>query len=191
MKQVTLDNSIRINGRDYLINTKKSAKKGCYVEILCAIEANLSAMLSYHCKVFVVQFVIHCYHYEARNRGVSRLMAVFKKRLSCRFGKCRTSGGWVRETGESGVQHYHIAIFLDGNKVRWSRSVQELVNEVLENRNYPIASFTKPHMVDHVNEQKLQSAFYHLSYLAKTSTKSDRLPTTNDFSFSRLKQKSV
>ncbi len=187
VKRVTLDNSIRIAGREFRINTRKTTKKGCFVEILNAIEANLSAMLSYHCKVFIVQFVVHCHEHEAQNRGVSRLMAVFKKRLFSRYGKCRVSGGWVRETGKSGIQHYHVALFLDGNKVRWSGRVQELINEILDSRNYPIASFTLAHMLNRFDEQKLQDVFYHLSYLAKTSTKKDRLPATNDFSFSRLK----
>lgn len=189
VKLITLDSSIRIAGRDYVINTKKATKKGCFVEILYAIEANLSAMLSYHCKVYVVQLIIHCHEHESQNRGVSRLMAVFKKRLCSRYEKCRVSGGWVRETGKSGVQHYHVALLLDGNKVRWSSGIQGLLNKILDSWNYPIASFTHPHMLNRFNEQKLQDAFYHLSYLAKTSTKKDRLPATNDFSFSRLNPK--
>lgn len=187
MKRVTMDSSIAIDGHQYSINTNKSKRQGCFVEILCRIESNLTAMLSYHCKVFVVQFVVHCREYEAKNKGISNLLRVIKKRLLRKYGSARLAGGWVRETGKSGVQHYHLAILLDGNKVRRSMGVQNLVNEILEVRDYPRASFNKSHMLLRGNEQSIQETFYHLSYLAKTRSKSNRLPTTNDYSFSRLK----
>lgn len=186
MKRVTQAKTEKVGGFDYNINTNASKGQGCFVEILDAIESNLSSMLSYHSKVFLVQFVVHCHDYEERNKGVSKLMAVFKKRLSCKY-KCRVTGGWVRETGKSSVQHYHVALMLDGNKVKWGSKIRELVIEILETRNYPRPSFANHHMVFRNNPQSLQNAFYHLSYLAKTRSKSDRLPTTNDYSFGRLR----
>ncbi len=191
MKRVTMDSVVTLSGREYKINANKSKKQGCYVEILRAIESNLSAMLSYHCKVFVVQFVVHCHDYEAKNEGVSKLMAVFKKRLARKYGFARVAGGWVRETGSAGIQHYHIAILIDGNKVRSRIGVQHLVNEILETRGYMRPSFSKSHMVFRGDEQSLQEAFYHLSYLAKTRSKWKRLPDTNDYFFGRLKPRSA
>src|SRR5690606_2782557 len=101
----------------------------------------------------------------------------------------RVSGGWVRETESSRIQHYHVAIFLNGNRVRWNTGVQALVNEILEARGYPRPSFVPSHMIKRGSEQSLFAAFYHLSYLAKTRSKSDREPATNDYSFSRIKPK--
>lgn len=186
MKRTTFDSDIVIDDCEYRINANRSKRQGCFVEILRKIESNLMAMLSFHCKVFVVQFVFQCHSYEERNKGVSKLMAVFKKRLSCKY-KCRVTGGWVRETGKSAVQHYHVALILDGNKVKWHTEIQKVIIEILEARNYPRPSFSNHHMVFRNNPQSLQNAFYHLSYLAKTRSKSDRLPTTNDYSFGRLR----
>ena len=191
MKRVTMDNTIVIDGREYTINANKSKRQGCFVEILRKIESNLMAMLSYHCKVLVVQFVVHCHDHEARNQGMSDLMRVIKKRLSRKYGGSRVAGGWARETGGSGVQHYHVAIFLNGNNVRWNSGVQKLVNEVLETRGYPRPSFSPSHMVYREDERGIQEAFYHLSYLAKTRSKSDRLPATNDYSFSRIRPNKI
>ena len=184
-----MDSVVTIGGREYQINANKSKKQGCFIEILRAIDSNLTAMLSYHCKVFVVQFVVHCRDYEAKNRGMSNLMRVIKKRLARKYGCLRVAGGWVRETGAGGggVQHYHVAVFLDGSRVRWNLGVQVLVNEILEARGYSRPSFRRSHMVRRSDEESIQGAFYHLSYLAKTRSKSNRLPATNDYSFSRLK----
>jgi hypothetical protein len=189
MKRVIMDREIELNAQNYRINTNKSRGQGCFVEILHAIESNLTAMLSYHCKVFVVQFVIHCHDYERTNRGMSNLMRVFKKRLLRRYGFLRMSGGWVRETGHSGIQHYHVALFLDGNKVRWILGVKDLITEIMTVRGYPCPSFVKSHMIHRGQQQSIREAFYHLSYLAKIRSKSERAPATNDYSFSRLKSK--
>lgn len=189
MKRVIMDSEIELNGENYRINTNKSKGQGCFVEILRAIQSNLASMLSFHCKVYVVQFVVHCHVYEQKNSGISDLMRVFKKRLSRRYGLSRVSGGWVRETGQSGVQHYHVVIFLDGNKVRWFRGVQNLVVEIMKVRGYPWPSFMKSHMVRRDEREGMNETFYHLSYMAKIRSKSGRSPSTNDYSFSRLKAK--
>jgi len=189
IKRATMDKTIKIGDQEYRINTDKSKGQGCFVEILRATESNLTAMLSYHCKVLVVQFVVHCYEYEPKNHGVSDLMRVVKKRLSSKYRRCRVAGGWVRETGKSGIQHYHVALFIDGNKVRWNSGIQDLINEILDTRNYPRSSFSPSHMVHRDDEDGLRKAFYHLSYLAKTRSKWARLPSTNDYSFSRIRPK--
>lgn len=188
MKRVTMSSEIELNGQAYRINTNKSKGQGCFIEILRAIHSNLASMLSFHCKVYVVQFIVHCHTHEQKNSGMSNLMRVFKKRLSRRFGLSRVMGGWVRETGESGVQHYHVVFFLDGNKVRWFRGVQDLVTEIMKSRGYECPSFVKSHMVRRNERQDIGEAFYHLSYIAKIRSKASRSPTTNEYSFSRLKK---
>jgi len=189
MKRVVMDNQIKLNGQNYRINTNRSRGQGCFLEILRAIESNLASMLSFHCKVYVVQFIVHCHVFEQTNSGISDLMRVFKKRLSRRYELLRIAGGWTRETGRSGIQHYHVVLFLDGNKVRWFRGVQDLISEIMRMRGYPCPSFVKSHMVHRDERQGMSEAFFHLSYIAKTRSKSGRAPSTNDYSFSRLRAK--
>lgn len=189
MKAVVMCSAVTIHGRDYLINTNASKRQGCYVEILHAIDRNIVAMLSYHSRVFVVQFVVHLFDPEPLNTGISKLMKVFKKRLAHRYSLSRVCGGWVRETGKSGVPHYHVALFLDGNHVRSHFRLQELIAEILDARNYPRASFVTSHMIARGDIESLANAFYHLSYLAKTRDKGNRPPSTNDYSFGRPKPK--
>lgn len=187
MKAVVMCSAVTIHGRDYLINTNASKRQGCFVEVLHAIDRNIVAMLSYHSRVFVVQFVVHLYDPEPLNTGVSNLMKVFKKRLALRYSLSRVCGGWVRETGKSGVPHYHVALFLDGNQVRSHFGLQNLIDEILDARNYPKASFVPSHMISRRDCESLSKAFYHLSYIAKTRHKGSRPPSTNDYSFSRPK----
>ena len=187
MKTVTMSNTVTINGREFPINANASKQQGCYVEILAAIDRNLGAMLSYHSRVLVIQFVVHLHDPDPLNTGISRLIDVFKKRLKRKYKLARIAGGWVRETGKSGIPHYHVALFLDGNLVRSHYGLQNLVATILDDRNYPKPRFTLSHMVARADFESLKKAFYHLSYLAKTRHKGSRPPSTNDYSFGRLK----
>ena len=190
MKSITMCNTITINGCEYPINTNASKGQGCYIEILEAIERNLTAMLSHHSRVYVAQFVVHTHDFEHLNTGMSKLMKVIKRRLKTKYKLVRIAGGWVRETGASQLQHYHAALFVDGNSIWRLGGVQALVTEILEMRNYPRPSFCAPHMVTRGVRHTFEEAFMHLSYLAKTRSKGKKAPTTNDYSFSRLKAKS-
>jgi hypothetical protein len=187
MKTVTMSNSVTLNGREFPINADASKQQGCYVEILATIDRNLMAMLSYHSRVLVIQFVVHLHDPEPLNTGISKLMDVFKKRLKRKYKLTRIGGGWARETGKSGIPHYHVALFLDGNLVRSHYGLQDLVAKILDDRNYPQPRFTESHMVARTDFESLKKAFYHLSYIAKTRHKGSRPPSTNDYSFGRLK----
>ncbi len=187
MKTVTMSNTVTLNGREFPINTNASKLQGCYVQILAAIDRNLGHMLSCHSRVLVVQFVMRLHDPAPLNTGISRLMDVFKKRLKRKYKLARVGGGWARETGKSGIPHYHVALFLDGNLVRSHYGLQDLVAKILDDRNYPQPRFTESHMVARTDFESLKKAFYHLSYLAKTRHKGSRPPSTNDFSFGRPK----
>jgi hypothetical protein len=186
MKAVTLNSCFELNGFYLPINTNAKNGQGCYLAILQRVGENLVGMLSFHAKVFVMQFSFNPYHYDATNKAMSRLMNKLKQRLRTCYGCLRVAGGWVREVGTSGVQHYHVALMLDGHKVNRQGAVIALVREMLDARGYPAPHFSKPHMVMRNDEVSFAKAFHHLSYLAKTSTKGVRPPATNDYSFSRL-----
>jgi hypothetical protein len=189
MKAVTLSSSFELNGLHLPINTNAEKGQGCYLAILQRAGENLVGMLSFHSKVYVLQFGFCPYTYAANNLAMSRLMEKFKKRLVAKYKALRVAGGWVRETGASGVQHYHVVLMLDGHKVNKRGAVLALVKAMLEARGYPAPHFTKAHMVSRGDAISLAEAFYHLSYLAKIRTKGKRPSPTNDFSFARLKPK--
>lgn len=58
-----------LNGETLSINANN--KYGCFVEILEAIQQQLDAMLSYHCKVLVLRFDLHTDEYQSNNALIS------------------------------------------------------------------------------------------------------------------------
>lgn len=185
MKSVVMSNSITIDGCEYPINTNVSKEQGCYVEILEAINRNLMAMLSYHSRVLVIQFIVHRYDYPPLNTEMSALMKVLQRRLPRKYQLTRICGGWVREVGKNKCPHYHVAFFLDGNRVCSHYGLQYLVTDIATFRDFSRPSFVPSHMVVRGDFASIGKAFYHLSYLAKTRDKNGRPPATNDYSFSR------
>lgn len=149
----------------------------------------MTAMLSHHCKIFVVQFNFNPDAVMPTNAPISKLLAVIKKRLRRKYRLLRMAAGWVRETGKSGIQHYHFVLMLDGNKVNRQGAVTALVKEILEARGYPAPHFTSPHKVVRNDPATFAKAFHHLSYLAKSNTKGTKPKATNEYSFSRLEPK--
>ena len=178
--------SIELNGQLLNINTNPEKGQGCYLQILVKTFESMTAILSYHCKIYVVQFSFNPYDFSPTNAPISRVIAVIKKRLIRRYKFSRIVTGWVRETGQSGIQHYHVALMMDGNKINRQGAVMSLITEILESRNFPAPHFTKPHMVKRGDWEAFKRAFYHLSYIAKVTSKGDKPKTTNEYSFSRL-----
>jgi hypothetical protein len=186
MKKIIVTSTVELGSGQLRINANAQKGHGCFYEILAKTHENMNALLSYHCKIFVIQFSFNPYDFTPTNQPISKIMATLKKRLRRKYNLARLASGWVRETGESGVQHYHVVLMLDGNKVNRQGSVMALVKEVLESRGYPAPHFSTPHTVKRGQTEDFSKAFYHLSYLAKVNTKGSKPKATNDYSFSRL-----
>lgn len=177
-------------GEHFRINVDPSKGQGCFYEVLAKTHESMMTLLSYHCKILVVQFSFNPCENLPTNAPISRLVAVIKRRLCRRYKFARLVTGWVRETAGTGFPHYHVVLMLDGNKVNRQGGVMELVKEILESRGYPAPHFTtKTHMISRSDHSAFAKAFYHLSYLAKVNTKGSRPKCTNDYSFSRLQLK--
>ena len=70
MRKEIFDEVIEINGKKLPINTN-NGKKSCYVEMLTAIEREMTAMLSNDRKVLMFRFDIHLKEYTPDNNVIS------------------------------------------------------------------------------------------------------------------------
>ncbi len=191
MKRLTFDSQLTLSDNSvYSINAQQ--KQGCYVEILEKMHEQLQAMQSHHGKVLVMLTIFHVNDYTGTNELFSRFMRKLVKRLKKSYEFKRVGYLWVREHGQAASQHYHLALFLDGNKVRRSNEVFELCVSIWEGWNQPRPAFPAKrsyYMLKRNDGKTYRDVFYRLSYLAKTRTKEHKPKSTNDYSTSRLKPK--
>ena len=98
---------------------------------------------------------------------------------------------WVREHEKAKHQHYHFALFLDGDKVNHSAVIGGVISETWERvkvgntTRIPEACFYNV-----VNPETKADAIYRLSYMAKQRGKGYRPDQTKDYSTSRLVERS-
>lgn len=188
MKKIVYDETLSLaDGISYSINAK--AGQGCYLEIIERTKTQLDAMLSYHHKVFVCMFLFHLHDYTPDNQLFSKFMRKLNKWLKHHYGFKRVGYVWVRECGDRQAQHYHLALFLDGSLVQFPQRVFELAAEIWESWNQPRPAYPPKksyYMLNRGADASYKVALHHLSYFAKTRTKSGKGKAANDYSTSRL-----
>jgi len=188
-KTETFSDTITHQNKTYKINNGKHAKKlGLYVEPLKKIIEQFEIGLTKWNRVFVLRFDLHI-PYETND---NKQMTAFRKRL---FQKLKREYGfdnigycWAREYHGAGKgQHYHWAIWLDGNKIQHSSRINEMIRKAWEKPagGYHVPTIERPfYFVD--SDELAQEAIYRVSYLAKTRGKGHRNAQTKDYQCSRM-----
>ncbi len=182
-------NSIVICGEEMKINSND--KHGCFIEILEQIKQQLDAMLSHHSRIMVVRFDLHTSTCTADNRLLSSFIRKIRKKLKSYYGLTRVGFVWAREQEKAKSQHYHLALFLDANKVRFPKMVLGLIEDIWQSWGQPKPYTPKRcyYLIHRGSVDKYQDAFYRLSYIAKQRGKGYKAKSTNDYSTSRIKPK--
>lgn len=122
---------------------------------------------------------------SATNEVISRLL----KRVRYEFGLLGiTEFGyvWCREQGRGEKEHYHLAIWLDGDKFRASNSLTPIVQKSWENIGGEFVSLKRTYLFVDDDKTRLE-ALYWLSYLCKGRDKGKKEAQTKDYGMSRLK----
>ena len=93
----------------------------------------------------------------------------------------------MREVERAKVQHYHLVLFLDGDKIRYPNKLTKHIKETWSDNGYMPTIKNPYYFLDKHNHKEMRGeAINRISYLAKTRGKRYREPQTKDYGASRL-----
>ena len=189
-KKVTFEGSINHYGKTYSVNNGKEGKPlGLYVEPLKKIIEQFEIGLTKWRRVFVLRFDLHAPFETQDNKPVTDFKKRLFQKLKRKYGFKEIGYCWAREYhGKGKGQHYHWAIWLDGDLIKHSSLIKELIKAAWSKptEGYHIPTIPSPfYFVD--SGQVAQEAIYRVSYLAKTRGKGHRSAQTKDYQCSRMK----
>jgi hypothetical protein len=188
-KRIIYDDTFTHNGKTYRVNSSKS---GLYAEILKRIIEQFEIGLEKWRRVFVLRFDLHTHIYTKDNARITAFRKRLNQSLKRYYGFKEIGSCWVREQERAKSQHYHFVLFLDGNLIRHSSKIYEMVRAAWDDGT---GTYTMPHIkhpFHFVDREGIgQDAMYRVSYLAKPRGKGYRPPQTKDFQCSRMKAKGL
>jgi hypothetical protein len=183
-KYKSMANTITHNGTEYDINARKS---GIYPQQLHSIIDQLDICLTKWRRVLVLRVELHQNHYTDDSRMISRFRKNLARKLDRNYGITELGYSWVREMEKSKQQHYHLALYLDGDIIQHPRKLNLIIAETWERVRagntvgHPSNCF---HYV--ADENSKAKAVYRISYMAKARGKGYRPPQAKDYGNSRL-----
>ena len=136
-------------------------------------------------KMIAIRLELRMSEWTNDNSSVSHLFKKLKVKVKAHYGKCYMGYVWVREQNESDKQHYHVAVLMDGQKVKHSDTLYKFVKELWIYGHVP-KGYIRFHRVHRALLHDISAMVYHLSYLAKAETKGMRDPAVKDYQISRV-----
>ena len=183
-KYKSMAETITHNGTKYAINAKKS---GIYPQQLHSIIDQLDICVMKWRRVLVLRVELHQNHYTNDSRMITRFRKNLARRLDRQYGITEVGYTWVREMERAKHQHYHLALYLDGDVIQHPRKLNITIADTWESVRdgntvgYPSNCF---HYV--VDKDSKANAVYRISYMAKARGKGYRPPQAKDYGSSRL-----
>lgn len=182
-KYVSDKSAFRHKGELLEINASKS---GIYTPVLHRIIDQLDISLAKHRRVLVIRFDLHQKQFTDNNTAVTALRKRLTYQITKLYGKTELGYAWAREQEKAKAQHYHCAIWLDGNLVRYPAKLLKIIRVAWSGIGGHVPVIKNPYyFID--NQAARKDAIYRLSYLAKARGKGRRPAQTKDYQTSRLK----
>lgn len=121
------------------------------------------------------------------NTDIGYFMDLMKRFIQREYSTRDVGYIWAREIEKAKKQHYHLCIYVDGNKVKTSYKIVDWVERFLKTKKMsyyrPENTFT---MVYRNNKVTIDNAVYRMSYLAKVRGKGYVEKHVRNYSSSRL-----
>ncbi|NWF37511.1 inovirus-type Gp2 protein [Mariprofundus sp. KV] len=186
-KTISYSEQFEFGGVTYKVNVTK--RSGVYREVMRKVLEQLSIARKKHGRLLVVRFDLHSFAFDSNSLMVSQFRNQIIQWIKRNYKTKDVGFVWVREQERSKHQHYHFALFIDGDKIRHSKKLLEAIAdkwEHVDHHNNHMPVIPKPfYFVD--NDSVFADAVYRLSYLAKQRGKGHRPDQAKDYSTSRLK----
>jgi len=182
-----MSESFEHEGVTHKVNAKGS---GIYKEMMAKILEQLKVARKLHRRLFVVRFELTSHSFAQGNGEISLFRKQITQWVRRNYQTHDVGFVWAREHEKAKSQHYHFALFIDGDKIKHSKKLIEVIKTKWEETDpshhmpYPKKPF---YFID--NDEVFADVVYRLSYLAKTRGKGYRPAQVKDYSTSRLKAK--
>lgn len=184
--EITDRDEVNFTGHPLKIQNKP--EWGSYVPILKKIHEQLTALLSYHNKVFALRFDFHV-NPNNWNEGVFRkLMNQSTQKIKRVYKLKRIAYVWAREMSNSGFPHFHLMIAVDGNKINKSQKIEDILKKEWIALGQGGVHRSSTHMLKYTVGPDFEDAFEHFSYLAKIHTKDLQPKNARNYGASVLKE---
>ena len=170
----------------YPINTH-NGKYESYNNILDKGINQLITMVNKHCKVLVIRLDVHIPEHTKLNTNIGLFVDYLKRFIQRTYSTKHVGYIWVRETEKAKKQHYHLCVYVDGNKVRTSYKIVQWAEQYLQSKNMTLYRPDNTFMMVHRNDKlSIDDAVYRMSYLAKARGKGYIDKHVKNYSSSRL-----
>jgi len=147
----------------------------------------LNVITGNYSRVLVVPFDLHLDGFTPDNKIVSNFIKLLSTRIKKEYGFNQIGFSWCRELERAKQQHYHMALFLEGRKIRTPKYLYEKIQDAWWDVGGGFVRMNGYHMINRDNWESKAKAIYHLSYHAKERGKGYRPTQTKDYGLSRLK----
>lgn len=183
---ITNSTTYLFDGLGYPINTK-AGECYCYCKILDSGINELNKMLDRHCKVLVIRLDIHMDELTKLNTDIGHFMDFMKRFIQREYSTRDVGYIWAREIEKAKKQHYHLCVYVDGNKVRTSYKIVEWAEQYLHSKGMTLYRPKNTFMMVYRNDKSsIDNAVYRMSYLAKVRGKGYVDKHVKNYSSSRL-----
>jgi hypothetical protein len=177
---------LNVNDEELII--KSDNKYGVFPYMIERIVEQLDTCIAIHKRVFVLRFDLHLKEYSGDNKTISTFMNRLKQWIKRNYKTKNIGSIWVREMERAKIQHYHVALFIDGDVIRTSQRLLRAIRaKWFKYGHCPVVEHPYYFIDKHNLEDERKEVIKRLSYLAKTRGKGYRNPQAKDYSTSRLK----
>lgn len=172
--------------RGELTRVNNSRKHGIYTDVVKKSFEELDTCIDKWGRVLMVRFDLHLYSFTETNEIITKLIKRLRHHFLHKLGIDSFGYHWCREHNKAEAQHYHGAIWLDGDKFNTSNRIIPIIQEAWEALGGRLTKVPNAsHYIDDA-ESRLK-ALYRLSYLSKSRTKGNRPKQTKDHGMSRFR----
>jgi len=165
--------------------------QGAYVEILNKTIEQLDIAFQIHKRLMVLRVDLHPTYYTGNNEQFSKFINRLKQWIYRNYRIKSIGYVWAREQEKAKKQHYHVALFLDENKIRHPKKLTAKIKEMWAPYGYMPVIKNPYYSINKSNfKEQRPETIKRISYLAKVRGKGYRNKQAKDFSTSRLKSAS-
>ena len=151
------------------------------------IVEQLDICIAIHKRALVVRFDLHLREYSDDNHVISTFINRQKQRIRRTYKTKEIGHAWAREIEKAKVQHYHVALFIDGDVIQNPTKLLRQIKAKWFRYGHCYIPENCFYFIDKHNiEDERAEAIERLSYLAKTRGKGYKGKQAKNYSVSRL-----